>query len=96
MCLCNLCNLHAFLSEQLLLSPGERLHDVLIGVSDNHPQSVRPNLDNFDVCVRIDGAVPQGAKVSYTCDRVGRYVIVQLDALYEVLSLCEVEVYEGR
>ena len=67
-----------------------------IGTTDVHPDVTPPSLQNIDICVAlIDTFIPAGQTVSYPCNRTGQFLAVVLNVDRQILTLCEVEVYEG-
>ncbi|KAM9450169.1 fucolectin-like [Clarias gariepinus] len=64
---------------------GAEIHigDSLVNKGNNNPR-----------CVVIS-SIPAGATASYTCNMMGRYVNIILPNIYQFLTLCEVQVYEG-
>ncbi|KAF5900041.1 fucolectin-like, partial [Clarias magur] len=52
------------------------------------------NGNNNPRCVVIT-TIPAGATASYTCNMFGRYVNIIIPNLYQFLTLCEVQIYEG-
>ena len=81
-----------------LILLGSRLHDFNIGLTDDHPLSVAPSPDNYQLCAQYNGTVDTGATIYMSCDHrctMGRYLIVQIPGDMETLTLCEVEVYAG-
>jgi hypothetical protein len=80
----------------LVLSPADRLADFDIGVGYVNPTDHKPVADEtYDVCATQDDALGQGETRSYACNKVGKYVIVQLKGK-NYLTLCEVSVLGGN
>ena len=73
---------------------GNRLRNFRIGVTDNNPRRVRPNINNYQLCSHYGGAAGRGQLLNLNCRRpmYGRYVIVQIHGR-QWLTLCEVEVF---
>ena len=78
---------------------GWRLHDFNVGVTDTDPtiESPNPSPSNYDLCGSYNGVVCDGGIVDMVCDvsTRGRYVIVQILGTSQVLTLCEVQVFES-
>jgi hypothetical protein len=66
---------------------------VYVGVTVEAPGT--PVRGNYPLCGTHPGAV--GASWALTCQTPmrGRYVIVQLETTYQILTLSELEVYRG-
>ena len=75
---------------------GDRLGNILVGLTVESPADVTPSPGNYDVCTTYVGPVGSGATVTLYCDAgtAGRYLIVQLDK-QAAMTLCEVEVFVG-
>jgi hypothetical protein len=68
-----------------------------LGVTDAHPDVTRPYPYNMDVCYFRIMPIGSGETLTVPCNVTGRYFVVSMDvnvALF--LTLCEVEVYEGK
>ena len=74
---------------------GYRLNNIRIGVTDYEPSLAPPTLDNIHVCACRNDPVPDGAFLSFPCWATGRYLVVLLQGV-QSLTLCEVEVFEGK
>ena len=78
---------------------GYRLHDFNVGVTNTTPTVASPNPSprNYDLCGVYSGAVCGGGSVTVVCPvgTRGRYVLIQIPGSAEILTLCEVEVFEG-
>ena len=55
-----------------------------------------PTLQSIDVCACKDEPIGSGATETFQCNKQGRYVVILLEALDSVLTLCEVEVFTGE
>ena len=71
-----------------------RLNNFQIGTTSTSPAEVAPALDNYDVCSRQLEALEPGRYKTFSCPHLARYVIIQLRGI-GILTLCEVEVFEG-
>ena len=75
----------------------ERLHDLVIGASNNAADYIGPKRGGFQQCTKHVGLV--GASRTFTCNAGlrGRYVIVMIESktgvTNDVLTMCELEVY---
>ena len=69
---------------------------IRIGTTDVSPEIVAPTLHSMKVCACQDGPVGVGATETFPCGKRGRYLVVMLEKTEASLTLCEVEVYEGR
>ncbi|KAL1272083.1 hypothetical protein QQF64_031099 [Cirrhinus molitorella] len=65
----------------------QRINGAVVRVG-NFPNNIYSN----PICATIT-TIPLGATVSYSCEMVGRYVIVHIPGDEKILSLCEVNVY---
>lgn len=83
-----------------LLTPGSRLQNFYVGVSDEDPNLVDPSLMMYNICEYFQGIGANGQIFHMTCpppNDHGRYVIVHMPVSPEgILSLCEVEVHGGK
>ena len=80
-----------------LLHSGSRLHDFLIGVTKVDLVTA-PIPGNYPLCLgQYSGAATDGQILDLECDTgvSGRYVWIQILGTDEILTLCEVEVYEA-
>ena len=68
---------------------------IRIGTSDVNPEIVAPALHNMKLCACQDSPVGQGQTQAFQCGTRGRYLVVLLDKKIG-LTLCEVEVFEGK
>ena len=69
----------------------ERLKRFYIGSSND---VIIPALNNYNVCVSWEPAIPSGWTQTFGCKTVGRYVIIQIKG-EGILTLCEVMVFAG-
>ena len=76
-------------------SIGWRLSKFRIGLTDVSPEEQVPTPSNIDVCASQDAAMNEAETKAFSCLGKGRYLVVVLEAT-EVLTLCEVQVYEGN
>ena len=72
---------------------GSRLNKIRIGTTDINPNTTAPTLSTIDVCASQD--TPVGSTGTFLCGPTARYLVILLN-LNEYLTLCEVEVYEGK
>ena len=72
-----------------------RLKNFQIGTTNTSPEQVTPAVNNYDVCATYRSAMGQGQYMYFSCTAQARYVIIQLKGR-DILTLCEVEVFEGR
>ncbi|ELU12498.1 hypothetical protein CAPTEDRAFT_214825 [Capitella teleta] len=75
---------------------GERLHNIHVGISDSDPGVVDPNPSNYELIAYHNESA--GAILTIDCNisaAMGRYLIIQIIGPDEVVTLCEVEVYEA-
>ena len=74
----------------------ERLHDFNIGLTQCDPWVIAPAPGNYDVLTHEVGPVAAGATVTYSYDvcplPTGRYLVIQIIAPSEYLTVCEVTV----
>ena len=75
--------------------PGERLTDIRIGLTDTDPRNLTPLLGNMNVCFCQNSPFLQGETTSIYCGATGRYVVILLEGIH-TLTLCEVQVFEGK
>ena len=85
--------LSLLITGQLFLT-GRRLRNFRVGVTNNNPRRVRPNINNYHLCSHHRGAAGRGQLLNLNCRRrlYGRYVIVQIHGR-QYLTLCEVQVF---
>ena len=59
--------------------------------------SPNPSPRNYDLCGVYSGTVCEGGIVTVVCNvgTRGRYVLIQIPGSLEILTLCEVQVFEG-
>ena len=67
---------------------------IRIGTTDVSPEVEAPTLHNINVCASQDSGVPGGETQAFPCGETGRYLVVLLEKTKEVLTSCEVEVFE--
>jgi hypothetical protein len=77
------------------LLPANRLANFNVGVTNTSPGQQASVLGTYQVCATSDGALGAGETKEFTCEAVGRYVVVQLLGK-EYLTLCEVEILGGK
>ena len=73
----------------------ERLHDLQVGLMDTWPTTGGSTLVAMDtICATLDGPRTEARYITQ-CEKkaVGRYLVIQIDAVKSELSLCEVEVF---
>ncbi|KAK2171487.1 hypothetical protein NP493_1061g00038 [Ridgeia piscesae] len=73
----------------------ERLHDLRVGLMNTWPTTGGSSLVVMDtICATLDGPRTE-ARYMTQCEKnaVGRYLVIQIDAVKSELSLCEVEVF---
>ena len=72
----------------------ERLHDFSIKVGYGFSK-VRFDASNYATCAEVAGHPPKGTSTSYTCrvPVIGQFVVVQIKASSDILTLCEVRVF---
>ena len=72
----------------------ERLHDFSIKVGYGFSK-VRFDASNYATCAEVAGHPPKGTSTSYTCrvPVIGQFVVVQIKASSNFLTLCEVRVF---
>ena len=63
-------------------------------MSDVSPVEQDPTLDSYTVCATQEEPLPSGVFTDFQCGAEGRYLIVQRKDS-DILTICEVEVYEG-
>ena len=68
---------------------------VRIGTTDESPDDVPPTVHNMKVCACQDSRVGDGETKAFHCGETGRYLVVLLEKT-TALTLCEVEVFEGK
>ena len=76
---------------------GGRLHDFFIGVT-NKDFTTAPKLGNYPLCrARYSGSTTNGQVLDLKCDPGvrGRYVLIQVPGYDQILTLCEVQVFEA-
>ena len=56
---------------------------------------ITPALNNFDLCASHDDPIGNGMTKSFGCQSYGRFLIIQKEGP-DILTLCEVKVFEGR
>ena len=82
-------------SSIFLSGCSERLHDLRVGLMDTWPATGGSSLVVMDtICASLDGPCTE-ARYMTQCEKkaVGRYLVIQIDAVKSELSLCEVEVF---
>ena len=76
---------------------GDRLHDFFIGVTyDDFTTTPQP--DSYPLCrAQYTGAATDGQILDLECNPgvSGRYVWIQVPGTSEILTLCEVQVFEA-
>ena len=80
-----------------LILSGGRLHDFLIGVTKKDFRR-RPRLTKNRLCrSRYSGKASNGQILDLECDPgvKGRYVWIQVKGRKQILTLCEVQVFEA-
>ena len=76
---------------------GERLHDFFVGVT-YEDYNTTPQPGSYPLChTQYTGAATNGQILDLQCDPgvKGRYVWIQIPGTNEILTLCEVEVFEA-
>ena len=75
---------------------GSRLHDFFIGVT-NDDFTTAPQPGNYPLCQRYSGRAIDGQILDLKCNSVvrGRYVWIQVPGKGQILTLCEVQVFEA-
>jgi hypothetical protein len=68
---------------------------MLVGLTDVDPMVMAPSPGNLRVCWCPSDAPPPG-DTSMRCGAWGRFLVVFLETLEAILSLCEVQVFGGR
>ena len=74
---------------------GDRLTNIRIGVTDIDPMEQTPTMDNMNVCACQNRPIAKGSTERFPCWAHGRYLVILLEGNL-ALSLCEVEVFEGK
>ena len=69
---------------------------IRIGTTDVSPEVVAPTVHSMKVCACQDSPVGEGETQEFSCGETGRYLVVMLENTEGTLTLCEVEVFEGR
>ena len=64
-----------------------------MGLSDTSPTTVAPAPSNYDLCKTYSGVAGALTTINCAANIVGRYLIIQIPGVAEVLTLCEVEVF---
>ena len=72
----------------MILFIGSRLHDFNVGVTKNGA---------YSLCTQYKGSATNGQVLTLHCTAPiqGRYVTIQIPGSDEILTLCEVEIYEA-
>ena len=75
----------------------ERLHDLRVGLMDSWPVIGSTVVAMDAICATLDGPRTEARYITQ-CEKnaVGRYLVVQIDAVKSELSLCEVEVFVSQ
>ena len=78
-----------------IILSGNRLHDFFIGVTyDDFTSAPQPG--NYPLCrAQYTGAAPKILDVQCDPGVKGRYVWIQVPGNTQILTLCEVQVFEG-
>ena len=72
-----------------------KINTFQIGVTDENPSLMMPNLCNYEVCGINERRMGPGERFSLDCVGRGRYFIIQSTKTSQYLGFCEVEVF-GR
>lgn len=75
---------------------GDRLTNFHIGTTNDSPQTIIPEPENYDICHTQDTALGNGETKSFDCKTKGRYLIIQFNDKAEHLNLCDVKVFGGK
>ena len=93
---------HVYLVKYFLVYLGKYLSDLYLGSSNTDPRIKAPDLD-FDICNQTAGilfptftSATDRQEKQYLCDTKGRYVILQIDGGFHILTLKDIKVYAGR
>ena len=72
----------------------ERLHDLRVGLMDTWPVNGSTPVAMDAICATLDGPRNESRYITQ-CEKnaLGRYLVIQIDAVNSILSLCEVEVF---
>ena len=75
----------------------ERLRDLRLGLRMIWPAKGDRNLISFDKQCAVLTGIHTQARVDVTCegDATGRYLVIQIEGIHSVLTMCEVEVFEN-
>ena len=66
---------------------------VRIGTTYVSPAVEAPTVHNVEVCASQDSPVGEGETQAFSCGKMGRYLVVLLEKIDGILTLCEVEVF---
>ncbi|XP_053335741.1 fucolectin-like [Clarias gariepinus] len=78
----------------VITNRGDCCSERINGAEIHIGNSLNNSGNNNPRCVVIP-SIPAGASASYTCNMMGRYVNIIIPNIYQALTLCEVQVYEG-
>ncbi|KAF5900042.1 fucolectin-like, partial [Clarias magur] len=78
----------------VITNRGDCCSQRITGAEIHIGDSLDNNGNNNPRCVVIP-TIPAGASASFTCNMMGRYVNIIIPNIYQFLTLCEVQVYEG-
>ena len=85
-----------FVANAFVFVSGYRSDNFIIGLTDVSPAITAPTLWNYDVCAQYPGVVGDAATVYLPCTSKmppRRYLIMQVELVYDYLNFCEIEVY---
>ncbi|KAI5622260.1 hypothetical protein C0J50_18189, partial [Silurus asotus] len=81
------------IGKVIITNRGDCCPDRINGAEIHIGNSIANNGNDNPRCVVIT-SIPAGASVNYTCNMIGRYLNVIIPNTSQILSLCEVKVYE--
>ena len=74
----------------------DRFKMVRIGTTNQSPETVAPDLTNFEICHSYNPYLGSGVTQGFYCGSTGRYLVIQLQQSSQFLNICEVQVFEER
>ena len=69
---------------------------MIVGLTNDSPETVTPVPGNYTECGRFTGPGVNAEVVMVVCEKQEQnyeYIIIQLNGTFEILTLCEVEIY---